>query len=182
MFGHFGSEAGDVAGFWPGVIISALAALVLCGFAARRLHISVLTAWLLIVSLGVIIAATLTPTREVLVSGLAGPGTCDMSRIGLAPMREYAHINQTSLNVLLFIPLGMLIGVLPRSPWKPWIVAGAVILPAFIETTQLIATPLGRGCQSADVSDNLTGLFMGLAAGVILAAIARRRQRARRSA
>lgn len=174
LFGRFRLEIGAVAGFEPGVVISMFLGLVLCGPVARRLHISRPMAWMLIVSLGVIIAATLTPTRDALLYGLAGPGTCDMSRIGLAPLRQYVHINDTFLNVVLFIPLGTLIGLLPRSAYRPVIVAGAILLPVFIETTQLIATPLGRGCQSADVSDNLTGLFLGLAAGVVLAAIARR--------
>ena len=174
VFGHFRLEVGAVAGFWPGVVISAVLALVLCGFVARRLNVTRPMAWVLIASLGVIIAATLTPTREAFVYGLVGSGRCDLSRIGLAPMSDYLHIGDTSLNVVLFVPLGAMIGLLPRSPYRPLIVVGAILLPVLIETTQLIATPLGRGCESADVFDNVTGLFLGLAAGLILAAIGRR--------
>ena len=41
------------------------------------------------------------------------------------------------------------------------------MLPASIELIQLLVPPLGRECQSADVIDNLTGLVVGLAAGVV---------------
>ena len=42
-----------------------------------------------------------------------------------------------------------------------------VILPFAIETIQLLATGLGRACQSSDVADNLTGLAIGLVIGVV---------------
>jgi hypothetical protein len=41
----------------------------------------------------------------------------------------------------------------------------AVALPFAIEATQLVVTSLDRACQSADVSDNLTGLALGVVAG-----------------
>jgi hypothetical protein len=37
----------------------------------------------------------------------------------------------------------------------------AVLSPFAIETAQLLLPVLGRGCQSADVFDNLTGLVLG---------------------
>jgi hypothetical protein len=40
-----------------------------------------------------------------------------------------------------------------------------VALPFAIEGFQLVVTPLGRACQSADMVDNLTGLVLGLGAG-----------------
>ena len=81
---------------------------------------------------------------------------------------EYLRVNDTSLNVLLFIPLGTLIGVLPRSPYRVPILIAAIILPFAIEVLQLVISPLGRACQSADVFDNLLGLTLGLGAGLLV--------------
>jgi hypothetical protein len=44
-------------------------------------------------------------------------------------------------------------------------VIGAALLPLTIESIQLVATPLRRACQGADVIDNMLGLALGLAAG-----------------
>ncbi len=43
----------------------------------------------------------------------------------------------------------------------------AIALPVAIETTQLVIPALERGCQSADVFDNLTGLVIGLVLGTL---------------
>ena len=43
--------------------------------------------------------------------------------------------------------------------------AVAIASPFLIETTQLVLPILGRGCQSADVFDNLTGLLIGAVIG-----------------
>jgi NhaP-type Na+/H+ or K+/H+ antiporter len=47
------------------------------------------------------------------------------------------------------------------------LVGVAVILPFAIEMIQLLATGLGRACQTSDVADNLTGLAIGLVVGVV---------------
>ena len=72
----------------------------------------------------------------------------------------------------MFIPLGFAIAMVPRSRRKAAVLAAAVALPFVIEATQLVVTPLGRACQSADVVDNLTGLVLGLVAGAVVAWLA----------
>jgi len=72
----------------------------------------------------------------------------------------------------------MLIGVLPRSPCRVPILVAAIILPFVIEGFQLVASPLGRACQSGDVIDNLTGLVLGLGAGWAIEWIGRRTREA----
>jgi hypothetical protein len=139
---------------------------------ARALGTGQILAGALVISLGIILSATLTPSpfgpqRHV---GLAGNPesyrpTCDLSRIGPAPIGDYLTINDTSLNVLLLVPLGLTIGLLPASRCKTAILVLAVGLPFIVEGTQLVVVPLNRACQSADVSDNLLGLVLGLAAG-----------------
>ena len=165
---------GDYAGFVPGLMISVILALVLCAGVARRLRVSRVVAALLIVSLGVVLSATVTPSREAIMGMPHLSAGCDLSRIGPAAWREYVHVDETSLNVLLFIPLGAFIGMLPRSSYRWPIVIGAIILPFVIEGFQLVATPLGRACQSGDVVDNLLGLALGLGAGLTAVWIGRR--------
>ena len=74
-------------------------------------------------------------------------------------------LGTTSLNVILFVPLGILIALLPRSRATAFAVIGAALLPLAIESIQLAARPLGRACQGADVVDNILGLALGLAVG-----------------
>jgi glycopeptide antibiotics resistance protein len=82
---------------------------------------------------------------------------------------EYLHVGDTSLNVLLFIPLGALIGILPRSSHRVPILIAAVVLSFAVEAFQLVVTPLGRACQSEDVFDDLLGLVVGLGLGSLVA-------------
>ena len=64
--------------------------------------------------------------------------------------------------------------MLPRSPYRAPILIAAVILPFAVEAFQLVVTPLGRACQSADVFDNLLGLVVGLGVGSLIGWIGRR--------
>jgi glycopeptide antibiotics resistance protein len=153
--------------FLPGVAGSIAVGFVASQRAAGWLGVHRVLGWGLVVALGLVLSATLTPHHEE-ASGLAtGAFGCDMTRVGLPPLDELLEINDTSLNVLLFVPLGTLLGLVPRSRRKGVAIAGAVALPFIIETTQLVMTPLDRACQSADVVDNLTGLVLGLAIGSI---------------
>jgi glycopeptide antibiotics resistance protein len=157
----------DYAGFGPGIVASLAVSLMACTHASRALRVSRILGWALLMSLGVILSATITPSREALLFGAQGTGTCDLGRIGLASWQDLSHLNDTSLNVLLFVPLGLAIALCPRSRAKFIVLAGAFALPASIELIQLLVLPLGRECQSADVVDNLTGLVLGVGGGVV---------------
>ena len=133
---------------------------------ARILRARPAVAWLLLVSLGTIVAATLTPQLDALARGAQSSGRCDLGRLSLAPLSMYLRPNETSANVALFVPLGVALGLLPRGPRTYVCVAAALALPLVIETTQLLLPALQRGCQSADVVDNLAGLLLGLVIGV----------------
>ena len=121
---------------------------------------------------GLIVAATLTPfvgtSSEAPISGL-----CDLSRLGFAPLSRLVRVGDESLNVLLFIPLGLAIGLLPASSARRALVLGGLALPFLVELTQALVPPLGRGCESADVIDNLSGLLIGLAIGLVAGWLAR---------
>ena len=158
----------------PWLLPGAAVALVVGVAASRRvggsLGVTRMVAAVIIVSIGVILAATLTPCPCLPQPGAGG--ACDLSRTGLASPFQLVTSFDTAGNILAFIPLGFAIALIPRSRWKGGLLAGAVALPFAIEAIQLLATPLGRACQSADVVDNLTGLVLGLVAGSIAARIA----------
>ena len=107
-----------VPGFLPGLAVSALIAL----GAAHRVAIALRARWLLafglLVSVGAILAATLTPNVGSL-EPPPGNTFCDLTRMSLAPLEELLSLNdEPSLNVLLFLPLGLVMGLLPRSAGK----------------------------------------------------------------
>jgi hypothetical protein len=160
-------ESETLPWFLPGVAIWVAVALAAGGRVGRALGVRRAVAVALIVSLGIILSATLSPLRGALEFGAVGTGSCDLSRVGFAPLRELLRLNDTSLNVLLFVPLGVSIAFIPRSRLKVVVVVAAIALPFAIETTQLLVPWLDRACQSADVVDNLTGLAIGLAGGVV---------------
>jgi glycopeptide antibiotics resistance protein len=154
--------------FWPGVVMAIIVGIALSAPAAGWLGIRRPVAWSLLVAVGIVLAATLTPLRAAFESGASSTMTCDFSRLGPAPFEDLTTVGDISLNVLLFVPLGAVIGLLPRSRRKLLVAAGAIALPFVIETAQLLAVGLGRGCQSADVIDNLSGLLVGLALGTVM--------------
>ncbi len=159
-------------GFLPGLAVSLVVAVVVSRPAARALQARRVLAGAVVFSLGIVLSATLTPSPSGLARDISGLGplehhraTCDLSRIGPAAIGQYLSLNDTSLNVLMLVPLGFTIGLLPGSRGKTAIVLLACAVPFAVEWTQLVAVPLDRACQSADVSDNLLGLLLGLAAG-----------------
>mgnify|MGYP001250079235 CR=1 FL=1 len=153
----------------PVVAVTLMVATATSGLVAKWLRVAWVVAFLLITSTGVILAGTLTPLSTSLGSEPGAVGSCDFTRVGLPDLAEFTRPADVLGNVLMFIPLGFAIALAPRSRRKTVVLLGACALPFLIETTQLLATPLRRGCQSADVTDNLTGLVLGLAAGTIAA-------------
>jgi hypothetical protein len=164
--GDFRDYLADFAWFWPGVGLSIVAGIVLSPLVARTLRVRWAIAMLLMLSLGLIVSATLTPSREALRFGALGTGTCDLRRIGIASIDDLISGDPT-FNVLLYVPLGLAIGLIPSSRRKVALIVGAIALPFTIETIQMVAVSLDRACQSADVSDNLTGLAIGLVVGIV---------------
>ena len=159
-------ETLDLPWLLPGAAIAFVVSLAASGAVGRALRVRRPVACVMVLSLGIILAATLTPQSEALAFGAVGTGSCDFSRIGLAPLHELLEFNETSLNVLLFAPLGASIAFIPRSRLKVVVIIAAIALPFGIETIQLLPV-LDRACESADVIDNLTGLAIGLAGGVV---------------
>ena len=153
-----------LAGFLPGVAASLAVGALSSGRVARALGGPRGLAFGLVLFAGIIASATLTPFTGA-ATRAEHPGTCDLSRMGLAPLGDLLRPGDVSGNVLLFIPLGVCLALLPRSRSKAILIAAAVAYPFAIEGTQLFAPMLSRQCESADIVDNLTGLIAGLALG-----------------
>jgi hypothetical protein len=151
----------------PGIAIALVLALALSGWAARRLGTGRVAAWLLLANVGVILAVTLAPRPWGLESALGGTASCDLSRIGPASLATYLSFDDPILNVLLFIPLGVLVANVDGRRQRRTLALGAAFLPLAIEIVQAVAMPLGRACQGGDVFDNLAGLVIGLAIGAV---------------
>ena len=134
---------------------------------ARRLRTSRLVAALLLLAFGFVASATLVPDAAAM-TGAGSDGICDLSRVGFAPIDELLQVNFTSLNVLLFVPLGVAVALLPRTRAAAMVTVAAIATPFVVEAIQLVVTVLGRGCQSADVFDNLLGLAIGLVIGTLV--------------
>ena len=152
--------------FLPGLLIVLPISIAASGPVARRLGVRRPLAWLLLVGFGVVLAATVTPGRETFDFGF-GPGGFDRGFCDMRRMRP-AMSALLSINVLLLIPLGVAIGLLPRSRAKVVILVLAIALPFTVEFIQALVPALGRQCESGDVIDNSTGLIVGLVIGTIL--------------
>ena len=159
----------EIAASLPWLVPGSVAALVIGILASGRvgawLRIPRLLAALLLFSVGIILVGTLTPLAAEMVLPPEARDTCDLSRTWLATPADLATRNDVAINILMFMPFGFAIGTIPLSWRKVALVLLAIALPFAIEGTQLLVLSLGRGCQAADVVDNLTGLLIGVVAG-----------------
>lgn len=152
----------------PGSVVAAVLAVVLSGAVGRWLGVHRSVAFVLLVTVGVILAVTLSPQDLQGTHDFRIAGSCDLSRMWPPSLSELQLETDAAANVLIFIPVGVAIGLAPWSRRKVGVLLAAIALPFAIEAVQFAVTPLGRACQSADVVDNLTGLLVGLVAGTIV--------------
>src|SRR5205814_741788 len=136
----------EYAGFIPALVGSIAVSLIASDRLARFLAVGRTVAAATLMSLGIILSATLTPSREALQQSALGSRTCDLSRI-VPALGDLGWLNDASLNVLLFLPLGLSLGVLPGSRPKTVLIVSAVGLPFAIEAIQLVVPALDRKCQ-----------------------------------
>lgn len=150
----------------PGSVVALVVSIVASGRVGAWLRIPRPLAIFLLFSLGMILVGTLTPLAadEVIPPELRD--TCDFSRTWLATPADLATGGDVAINILMFMPFGFAVGTIPWSRRKAVVLLAAIALPFAIETVQLVFLQLGRGCQAADVVDNLTGLLVGVLAGV----------------
>ena len=142
----------------PVLLMAGITVLLALGRRPRRFAVAVSA---FVVIAGAVLLVTLAP-RGI---SPAAPRTCgaSLTALGLRPWAE----DQRLLKALMFVPLGVLSGLLLRGSRLP--VAVALGLPFVIETVQAAVPLLGRSCDVSDVYDNTAGTFLGLLlAGVIL--------------
>ena len=140
---------------WAVLVAGAVAVL-----AARPLgdwlESSPLVGALLVFGLGIVMAVTLTPVNP--------QGTSSWRSMGSgAPLVPDWVVSDRFANLLLFVPLGLAVGLVGRPGARRWLVAGALLLPFAVEGLQAVATVLNRGPQWQDVLDNVLGVLAGLA-------------------
>ena len=153
--------------FLPGVLASIVIGYLAKGRVSRWLEVTPIVGWAVVVALGLIVSATLTPLHEDPFHVGSPVQGCDFSRVGPASIDEILQFDDTILNIALFVPLGACLAIVPSRRRRVGLVVAALAFPVVIETTQLLVKPLDRACQSADVADNITGLLLGLALGSI---------------
>jgi hypothetical protein len=154
-----------VAGATPwlslGAFVAGLAAPVLARPVGHRLAARPWHAGGLVLALAGIVLFTLTPSGTgSLVTGAPGgaPGFCALH---LAAPAFGPGLDERALNTLLFVPAGLLVGLLaPRTRWP--LMLALLVLPVAIEAVQYLAhAELGRSCQAQDVVQNASGAVFG---------------------
>lgn len=159
--------------FLPGLVLSVIVGLLVGPALARYLGTRRSVGYMIVVSIGAILAATIPPTAGGFDWDPGSGSRCVLDGPWLAPLSYYLRLTEDSLNVLLFIPLGLALGMLPRSGRSVAIIAAALALPIAVETTQLLVPLLGRGCELGDVVNNTLGLLIGLTIGWVALALGR---------
>jgi hypothetical protein len=149
--------------FWPTLAVAVVLSVILYRPVARVLGAPNVVALLLLVSLGGIAALTLTPGAFAFVP--SGSVSCDLRLVPPLALERFFSLGQRSLNVLLFVPFGVSIGLLPWDRRKLLVMVGALVLPFVVEGLQYAVPWLRHACVAADVIDNLTGLIVGFLIG-----------------
>jgi VanZ like family len=158
---------GDLPLFWPAALLALVLAAAVAGPVGRRLRTSGWLVFGLLSSFGVILAATMTPSIAAFLH-IERPHECILHQFDLPPLSQLLYPNETSLNVAMFVPLGLACGLVRRWPRVAILSGFGAVLPFGIEITQYLVPGLGRVCSTADVADNLTGLGIGLLVGIVL--------------
>lgn len=153
--------------------IGVVAAVLLGPRLAESLAMPRPAAWLLALSVTAIVVVTLVPLGAD--TWLGADPTCLVPSLDVLGSGHLLELNDESLNVLLFVPLGFALAAIPgRRRWAG--LACAAALPWLLEATQLLVPVLGRQCQAVDLTTNLLGLGIGFAAGLVVWGLASRRR------
>ena len=151
--------------FWPTLAVAVVLSVIVYRPVARLLRAPNVVALLLLVSLGGIVALTLTPGGFTF--SPAEASTCDLRLVPPLGFDRLLSLGQRSLNVLLFVPLGVCVGLLPWNRAKLAVTLAALALPFVVEGLQYAVPRLRHACVATDVIDNLTGLVVGFLIGAV---------------
>lgn len=146
------------------LLVVVIAAAVLAYPVGRLLRSWPLVVGLLVVAVGTVAVFTLSPSAS---GGLAEGCSMTLHRPHRSDLLEPT---QLSLNIWLFVPLGILVTWL-----RPWVlvaagVFGCLALPWAIEAVQYAVPELHRVCDLVDVLMNQLGALIGIAIGLTIRA------------
>jgi VanZ family protein len=129
----------------------------------------------LVMAAGLPLLVTISPSAT-LEGAVATSSACALGWPQLPAPGQLTGLSATSLNLVLFAPLGLLLPLLGRASVRRATIGVALGLPFLVEAAQRLVPALGRSCQVDDVALNLTGLLVGLAIGTAVARVGRRRR------
>lgn len=163
----FSIYAAFIATPWaiPGFLVVFAVALVSHRWFGRKLQMSPWLALALLLSLGAILLITITPSHYWYPNRVS---SCYLGMPHLPRARTLLYPNEQSLNILLFVPLGLL--CLLARPWRvvAVLLSCSALLPVLIEAYQYALPAFGRICTTVDVFNNLLGLVLGVIIGLVL--------------
>ena len=117
---------------FPVLLVVAVVSALAAPWAARRTGLAGLPAALLLFSFGAVLAITLTP-------GIGGDPSAPITCKGLVPAPSLSELwsltNENGQNVLLYVPLGLFIGLIPRRSVLVGAGIAAAAMPFAIEGT-----------------------------------------------
>lgn len=165
-----------------GVAVVAVVCL-LVGLVLRR-WLQPVSAWAIagfLAAVACIGVLTLTPAYQVpdVIAAEARPDTCSFDYGGPSPDGFWiVGGGQRLLNLVVFVPAGALL-VVACARWRaayvlvPLGLLGLVAYSVAIEWLQLEVDRLDRACDVTDMVDNSLGALVGVAVGLLLAAVLR---------
>lgn len=143
-----------------GLVLSA----VLAGPVSRSVGLHWFVVFGLAASLSLVVAATLTPAA----AGQWGP--CLRGIEAPVDPRDLIGRSDRVLNTWLFVPLGLFAGYAGVRKW--WVLVLTFCAPFAVEGLQFAVSRLDRRCQFQDLVDNVWGLVLGAAVGVVAGLVA----------
>ncbi|MBP0452746.1 MULTISPECIES: VanZ family protein [unclassified Kitasatospora] len=166
---------GTMPMFWPGLLCSLVPAALLNRPVGRLLRAHWAVAFVLLLALGGVVTLSLLPDTQ-------GPfweysrfavRHCTLTGARLRPPGEWMTSRQADLNILVFLPIGLAAALAGTKPRVVAVLAVAVALPFVVELAQYAVPAIGRACDMQDVADNLLGLALGAALGLLAGPFAR---------
>ncbi|MFC5885885.1 hypothetical protein RMN57_10680 [Kitasatospora sp. CM 4170] len=166
---------GTMPMFWPGLLCSLVPAALLNRVVGRWLRAHWAVAFVLLLALGGLVTLTLLPDAWGPFWAYSGRAArhCDLTGFGLRPLRAFTTVNPTSLDVALFVPIGLAAALAGTRARAAAVLLGATALPFAVEAVQYALPGIGHACTAQDVLDSLLGLALGAAAGLLAGPVAR---------
>jgi hypothetical protein len=170
-----------LAWFWPSITVAFAMSAVLSSGVARLLRIDRGLAQFLVLSIGLVVAATLSPIRAPIGVDLTALRGCDFGRRWLATLPELTSWSPVTLTIAAFLPAGVAIALLPPSIRSAIVALSVAALPVAIEVIHYLVPVLARACKSGNAIDGWAGLGIGLVGGIAVRVGLRLLRRGRRA-